>query len=551
MKNKFIIIIIASALCLWHNADAQEWKVIETYSYDNDTSIFWYEECTVELANGNFFVSSTTSYKSGAGDFYSEHPAVALISSNGQELARNEFFRPGLCTTTTCPYLFENNGNIYMLTTYSPDHDSTYFNYFGDCEIPPTDAILGLYMLDDKLDIKESYEHIYPIDVYENRDMMEWQYHPNFYSGNIFLYSAFEDEGYITGAYFKTVSYADVPRGQDSLFFFKMDFEGNFLLKKGYELQSSGSPMQYAYQRQQMVKSDNGYIIYTKGSNIDYHGDIEYYDNEFNHLTTKYLIQPGHDPETMYSLSKLSNISVKRSSHNTTYLSTEFRKKSDGDKKSDVRLYEIDDDISDNEEEISVLRYIERYTDDHDRAAPIGVDIAVDGNIYFAYTLNVGFMYNDSWIMIEKLDANFDTISTFFYDQEWVYNNLFSMKATCDGGVILVSYSQNLDNGDKCSTRITKFPASAFVSIEEAHAHNLHLAVAYPNPGGDVMNIRTSLRNCTLQVYDMQGRLVHQQEITDDVTSVDASNWPSGTYIWELKTENGKLKVEEGKWVKL
>ena len=548
MKNKFII-IIASALCLWHNADAQEWEVIETYSYDNDTSIFWYEEGTVELANDNFFVSSTTSYKSGAGDFYSEHPAVALISSNGQELARNEFFRPGLCTTTTCPYLFENNGNIYMLTTYSPDHDSTYFNYFGDCEIPPTDAILGLYMLDDKLDIKESYEHIYPIDVYENRDMMEWQNHPNFYSGNIFLHSAFEDEGNITGAYFKTVSYADVPRGQDSLFFFKMDFEGNFLLKKGYELQSSGSPMQYAYQRQQMVKSDNGYIIYTTGSNIDYHGDIEYYDNEFNHLTTKYLIQPGHDPEPMYSLSRLRNISVKRSSHNTTYLSTEFRKKSDGDKKSDVRLYEIDDDISDNEEEISVLRYIERYTDDYDYAAPIGVDIAVDGNIYFAYTLNVGFMYNDSWIMIEKLNANFDTISTFFYDQELVYNKLFSMKATNDGGVILVSYSNNLDNGDKCSTRITKFPASA-LTIEEAHAHNLKVAVAYPNPGGDVMNIRTSLRDCTLQVCDMQGRLVHQQEITDDVTSVDASGWKSGTYIWELKTENGKLKVEEGKWAK-
>jgi hypothetical protein len=546
---KIAALFVAAAISV-ANAAAQEWEVIETYSYDNDTSIFWYEECTVELANGNFFVSSTTSYKSGAGDFYSEHPAVALISSNGQELARNEFFRPGLCTTTTCPYLFENNGNIYMLTTYSPDHDSTYFNYFGDCEIPPTDAILGLYMLDDKLDIKESYEHIYPIDVYENRDMMEWQYHPNFYSGNIFLYSAFEDEGYITGAYFKTVSYADVPRGQDSLFFFKMDFEGNFLLKKGYELQSSGSPMQYAYQRQQMVKSDNGYIIYTKGSNIDYHGDIEYYDNEFNHLTTKYLIQPGHDPETMY---RLSNISVKRSSHNTTYLSTEFRKKSDGDKKSDVRLYEIDDDISDNEEKISVLRYIERYTDDHDRAAPIGVDIAVDGNIYFAYTLNVGFMYDDSWIMIEKLDANFDTISTFFYDQEWVYNNLFSMKATCDGGVILVSYSQNLDNGDKCSTTITKFPASAFVSIEEAHAHNLKVAVAYPNPGGDVMNVRTSLLDCIFQVYDMQGRMVHQQEITDDVTSVDASNWPSGTYVWKLGMRNEELgmkEIETGKWVK-
>ena len=81
----------------------------------------------------------------------------------------------------------------------------------------------------------------------------------------------------------------------------------------------------------------------------------------------------------------------------------------------------------------------------------------------------------------------------------------------------------------------------------------LKVAVAYPNPGGDVMNIRTSLRNCTLQVYDMQGRMVHQQEITDDVTSVDASGWQRGTYVWELGTGNGSGSGNgngSGKWVK-
>ena len=123
---------------------------------------------------------------------------------------------------------------------------------------------------------------------------------------------------------------------------------------------------------------------------------------------------------------------------------------------------------------------------------------------------------------------------------------------------LIVSIFQNHYSKDLKDYRtwsaVSKFPASAFVNIEEAHAHGLHLAVAYPNPGGDVMNIRTSLRNCTLQVYDMQGRMVHQQEITDDVTSVDVSNWPSGTYVWKLGIRNEELgikEVEEGKWVKL
>ena len=67
------------------------------------------------------------------------------------------------------------------------------------------------------------------------------------------------------------------------------------------------------------------------------------------------------------------------------------------------------------------------------------------------------------------------------------------------------------------------------------------------------MNIRTGLRNAVLSVYDINGRKIHEQEITDDVTSVDASGWKSGTYIWKLGIRNEELgmkEVETGKWVK-
>ena len=55
-------------------------------------------------------------------------------------------------------------------------------------------------------------------------------------------------------------------------------------------------------------------------------------------------------------------------------------------------------------------------------------------------------------------------------------------------------------------------------------------------------------------ITDLQGRKIHEEEITDDVTSVDASGWQSGTYIWKLGIRNEELgikEVEEGKWVKL
>ncbi len=541
MKNK-IIIIISAVLCLWHNTAAQEWEATEKYSFFNDEYIFCYEDC-LELTNGNILVGSTFYYKSGAGDFYSEQPAVALLSSDGEEIARNNYLRPGLCTTSYSPFLFEKDREMYILTTYSPDHDSTYFNYFGDYDNPPTDAILALYKLDENLNVSESYEQIFPIDVYEDRDNSAWQLNPNYYSGNLFLFSAFEDEGNITGAYFKSVSDSDEPRGQDSLFFFKMDFEGNFLLRKGYEMHVSGGGEQMAYLRQQIVKTDDGYIMYTRGFTAGYDGDIEYYDNEFNHVTTKFIRQA---PNNVIPENSLDRISVIRSNHNTTYLSI-TRQNTFGF----VRLFEIDDDINDSGAQISIVDYIERSSHNWDWSARVGVDMTDDDKIYFAYTLNTGDNEDlDSWIMIELLDANLDTVSTFYYNNQGVHDKLYTLKATNDGGVLLVLFSKNLDNFDKQETTVVKFSASTFLSIEEAHAHNLHLAVAYPNPGGDVLNIRTGLRNATLSVYDMQGRIVHQQIITDEVTSVDASKWNSGTYIWKLTVNNEQLTAEEGKWVK-
>jgi hypothetical protein len=63
-----------------------------------------------------------------------------------------------------------------------------------------------------------------------------------------------------------------------------------------------------------------------------------------------------------------------------------------------------------------------------------------------------------------------------------------------------------------------------------------------------VLNIRTGLKDARVEVYDMNGRMVYRQEITGNVTSIDAEGWPSGTYVWKVIT-NGK-EVESGKWIK-
>ena len=86
------------------------------------------------------------------------------------------------------------------------------------------------------------------------------------------------------------------------------------------------------------------------------------------------------------------------------------------------------------------------------------------------------------------------------------------------------------------------------MGIDEAHDNGLKVAVAYPNPGKDVLNIRTGLQNAHVEIYDLTGKLVCNQEITENIASINAESWPSGVYVWKVIVEGKEAEV--GKWIK-
>ena len=173
-------------------------------------------------------------------------------------------------------------------------------------------------------------------------------------------------------------------------------------------------------------------------------------------------------------------------------------------------------------------------------------------------------MLNDSWVVIERLDENFENISTVYYGNG--SDDLFcwaeSITTTKDGGVLLTTETKNIDNPQQRWTTVTKFPAEAFVGIEEAHENGLKVAIAYPNPGKDVLNIRTGLKDARVEVNDVNGRLVHRQDIIENVTAINTTNWTNGTYVWKVyttgvstlrqgsATSGSVIEAESGKWIK-
>jgi hypothetical protein len=100
---------------------------------------------------------------------------------------------------------------------------------------------------------------------------------------------------------------------------------------------------------------------------------------------------------------------------------------------------------------------------------------------------------------------------------------------------------------------IYKIPKETFDGIEEAHDAGFAVAVAYPNPGKDVLNIRTGLKDARVEVYDLNGRMIYGKEITENVTAINTSTWPAGSYVWRVMagTSTGSVtEAETGKWIK-
>jgi hypothetical protein len=92
-----------------------------------------------------------------------------------------------------------------------------------------------------------------------------------------------------------------------------------------------------------------------------------------------------------------------------------------------------------------------------------------------------------------------------------------------------------------------KIDSEGYLDVAEAE-NPVQYGECYPNPGTNVLNIRTALQNAWVEVYDLNGRMVCGQEITDNVTAINTSAWPAGSYVWRV-ISNGK-EAETGKWIK-
>ncbi len=328
-----------------------------------------------------------------------------------------------------------------------------------------------------------------------------------------------------------------------------MSFDGELLANVGYEIPYSGLSWQMIFWREQLVPTDYGYIYYNNRSNVPpasslidksrvIGGSVAYLDKNFNLLRIRHFKHPGttNDPWTF------DDVSIMRSRHNTTYFATRSNKNYEQGH-DDCYLYEFADDIDGVQEVVPVVHELHRGNYDFDFVAECrAVDVGDNFSLFFCYSLNVGAsLGGDSWVVIEQLDHDFNTLREVYYstDSDLMWSCAESITMTRDGGVLMTAHTKKLTDQSQQGSVVVKFPAEVFDGFDEAHDNGLKVAIAYPNPGKDVLNIRTGLQDAWVEVYDVKGRLVHRQDITENVTGIDATDWAEGVYVWKVYVSDG------------
>ena len=177
-----------------------------------------------------------------------------------------------------------------------------------------------------------------------------------------------------------------------------------------------------------------------------------------------------------------------------------------------------------------------------------------DNNVYMVGQMD-NVMANEFLnrnLYIAYLDENLNKVGEIYHVDDYAY--MVKSMAACPEGGCLVSCHKIHEATNEAGNCLIKITKEILVGIEEAHDAGFAVAVAYPNPGKDVLNIRTGLQDARVEVYDMNGRMVYGREITENVTAIDAGDWAEGVYVWKVYTSGvstgSTTLAETGKWIK-
>ena len=527
------------------------------YIFDIEEPFKVFEEI-VELPDGNFvlydFANGCLCEFSSTGEFLKEKNIKAQVL--GRQQSHNTLLH------------VDNVGNMYIFRAYNPVLDTT----AGDYVPGVFDSRITISMLD------EDFETTSTINIPVAIDTADWQniwsdhsydrVYPRIELGTVI---EIENEGYVI-SFEKLIG--ETPRhlwghGLDSTIFYKIDYEGNVLQKNGLEHHKCTRDIRNRNHLLYDEEQDKFYFYMSSEWDAEPKGFIVFkLDNDFNLIEENIMPKTqGYGNYTYHfrdTWNLTDGITLKRTSDHTTILGSSMFLSIRANTYFSAVCMEINDNarVLDSTQ-FGTMQHVGLFVT-HKTSVPAhgSMDWVDENRIFFGYTPNAfgNYFWNlpaeHQYFMLTLLDRNLNTTKELYYtikaDSTFLWVN--TLKATSDGGCIIGGHFWNfVDNPiyqeQYLQSVITKFLAEAFDGIDAPHHYGLQIAIAYPNPGNDELNIRTTLQNAVAEVYSLQGQLMCSQPLNDIITSFNTDSWLSGTYLWRV-IKDGQV-CEHGKWVKM
>lgn len=236
MTKAKLYMLIGLFMVFGARAFGQEWEFVRTFDSSDSLRPNSMQSLT-ELSSGDIIVNASWTDPAVNG-IRSENPGLMKFSSDGTLQKEVYWSRCGYRSDDQ--YIIESpDHNIIVLGHFLPDRDPDCANFVLEGS---DKAYLYFYKMDSDLNMIDSIEYLIPLDTTNNAAFYQagtGQF-PNISMAKIKLTSSFVEDGCIVGSYTKTQTRYN-NYALDSLFFFKMDFDGNFLVHKGISLGDRGS----------------------------------------------------------------------------------------------------------------------------------------------------------------------------------------------------------------------------------------------------------------------------------------------------------------------
>ncbi len=114
---------------------------------------------------------------------------------------------------------------------------------------------------------------------------------------------------------------------------------------------------------------------------------------------------------------------------------------------------------------------------------------------------------------------------------------------------LTTTYTVNVTNASSCSSSaVVTVSVSTCTGIDELVANNVTI---YPNPNNGIIHITLTSelsKNSTLEIYDVIGKLIVTEALTNELNTSNISHLSSGIYSFRVLNNNNIVKF--GKLVK-